>query len=782
MINLSKDELFPGESVALSLKLYAPSAALPVISWSAQAGGIAPTRVANEAVYTAPETAGDYEILVKAVVGDSSYETQSIVRVRKPSPDGKGRNAADYVGQGQIQNRQAALSIMYADSTPLYLSPSEPEALSPVLFKLRLPAGLPGSTRLHIRSAEGETRTVAMAKQKGDSPAFNFYLAEAWPTRYPFEYWFEWSDGSDSIYLSRAGASIDVPKASDLFSVDSGRKIPLWAKGLCLYRIVPDRFYNADFSNDPKGTRTEWNTAIAPGEASKPLGGDIEGITRKLEYLRTLGVDALLIDPLFGGDLKVEGRYSQTDLSDPDQKLADFITRTRARGLKVILDTDIPGLDMKAKEKDFLVFAQGWVNKSMAAGLRPPKMTGKSADAFYPQFRDQLKSANPDTVLLSPFSSKDRGAWDLSDEYDDPNAFSSLISGFLTGRDLGGKKSTAAKGDGLLFLRSIAQAQASMPQSVLSCAVLALDEPGFARLATRLEANEREEKGNTGQENTDSNPDSDLSWLAAYREAVLFQMSLPGAPLILYGGETALEGAAQADSLRGYPWGRENKELIALYRDLNGLRKSYSALRTGSYHSLSANAAGLVSYLRWDIKSKLIIAVNGSKDPQTLEIDAALAGMQNGDRLRAVFSFTENGHSLSGPSYSVKDGKLAISLSSRSGMIILCPSPKEISPSVEKRPQLRRIFPADKAKDLAPDTRIIMEFSEEMEQSSILEAFRILPEVKGSFVWNGYTCTFVPEGQFEPKTDYSVSLDKELRSSSGGFALKEGRNFSFSVK
>jgi hypothetical protein len=338
-INLSKDELFPGESVALSLKLYAPSAALPVISWSAQAGGIAPTLVANEAVYTAPETAGDYEILVKAVVGDSNYETQSIVRVRKPSTDGKGRNAADYVGQGQAQNREAVLALMYSDSTPLYLSPSEPDALSPVLFKLRLPAGLPGSTRLHIRSTEGETRTVAMAKQKVDSPAFNFYLAEAWPTNYPFEYWFEWRDGSDSIYLSRAGTSIEVPQASDLFRVDSGRKIPVWAKGLCLYRIVPDRFYNADYSNDPEGTRTDWNAAIAPGESAKPSGGDIEGMARKLEYLRTLGVDALLIDPLFGADMKVEGRYSQAGLADPDQKLADFISRARARGLKVILDT-----------------------------------------------------------------------------------------------------------------------------------------------------------------------------------------------------------------------------------------------------------------------------------------------------------------------------------------------------------------------------------------------------------------------------------------------------------
>lgn len=764
-IVLPVSDIQPGESVAVSLKLFAPSQALPVISWSAQSGGITPTRVSNVAVYTAPSESGNFEIDAKVVVGDASYGAQSIIQVRRKPSEGEAEQAAGYMGPGRIQNRDAVSALMYADSTPLYLSPSDYDALAPLLFKLRLPSGIPGSAILHLKPSGGDALAIVMAEQQNDA-AFDYYLAEARPALSPFSYWFEWRDGSDSIYLSRAGTSAELPREPDCFRVEAGPGIPSWAKGLSLYCIVPDRFYNADYSNDPESTRKDWYAAFPPGEASKPLGGDIEGMARKLEYLRTLGSDALLVDSVFGKDLKVEGRYGVSG-GDSEQKLADFISRAKARGLKVLLDTAAAGANANAAQE--LELAQAWGKKSLGAGLRPPEKSGKDAQAFYPLLRDRLKSENPDAVLVSPFPAPGGFGWDL---LDDRSAFFVPLSAFLTGAAPDGARLKEAKGDGIRFLAAIAAAQAASVQGGSLGTILAMDEPGYPRLSTRLKAAVEGERSKA----------EDAAWLGSYRIAVSLQMSLPGSPLALYGDETALEGGGAADSLRGYPWGREDKELIALYHDLNALRKNYSALKTGSYRALASSADGLASYLRWDAKSKLIVAVNAGKEAHTLKIDAIPAGMLTGERARVVFASNDEGHGAGGQVYSVREGKLSMSLPPRSCLILLCPVPKEIPPAVDLRPRLKRIFPADKAKDLTPDTRIIMEFSEEMEQSSILEAFRILPAVKGSFVWNGDTCTFVPDGQFESKKDYSVSLGRELRARSGGFALQEGRNFSFSVK
>ncbi|MDA6255015.1 hypothetical protein OSK51_30285, partial [Escherichia coli] len=51
-----------------------------------------------------------------------------------------------------------------------------------------------------------------------------------------------------------------------------------------------------------------------------------------------------------------------------------------------------------------------------------------------------------------------------------------------------------------------------------------------------------------------------------YREAVLVQMTWPGAPTLYYGDETGVCGWTDPDNRRTYPWGREDYELIEFHR------------------------------------------------------------------------------------------------------------------------------------------------------------------------------------------------------------------------
>lgn len=103
---------------------------------------------------------------------------------------------------------------------------------------------------------------------------------------------------------------------------------PTWSKGVVWYQIFPDRFYNGDPSNDPKVTdqdgaypfdstsdfqihpwASDWYE-MQPYEQKngkdifyniqrRRYGGDLQGVIDKLDYLQSLGVNAIYMNPIF---------------------------------------------------------------------------------------------------------------------------------------------------------------------------------------------------------------------------------------------------------------------------------------------------------------------------------------------------------------------------------------------------------------------------------------------------------------------------------------------------
>ena len=66
------------------------------------------------------------------------------------------------------------------------------------------------------------------------------------------------------------------------------------------------------------------------------------------------------------------------------------------------------------------------------------------------------------------------------------------------------------------------------------------------------------------------------------REAVVFQMTWPGAPTIYYGDEAGMCGWTDPDNRRTYPWGYEDKDLILFHRDMIRIHKENEVLKRGS--------------------------------------------------------------------------------------------------------------------------------------------------------------------------------------------------------
>lgn len=121
-----------------------------------------------------------------------------------------------------------------------------------------------------------------------------------------------------------------------------------------IYFLLPDRFANGDLSNDPGGLRGDrLITGYDPTDPGFYHGGDLRGLTGRLDYLQGLGVTALWIAPIFanktvqgpaGQESSAYHGYWITDFTRVDPHFGtndDFralVAAAHARGMKVYLD------------------------------------------------------------------------------------------------------------------------------------------------------------------------------------------------------------------------------------------------------------------------------------------------------------------------------------------------------------------------------------------------------------------------------------------------------------
>jgi glycosidase len=90
--------------------------------------------------------------------------------------------------------------------------------------------------------------------------------------------------------------------------------------------------------------------------------------------------------------------------------------------------------------------------------------------------------------------------------------------------------------------------------------------------------------------------------------AVLF--TLPGSPCVFYGDEAGLEGFEDPFNRRGYPWGKEDKELLRWFTLLGKTRNAHESLQSGDINYLSAEG-GFLAYERSAAGSrKVLVCVN----------------------------------------------------------------------------------------------------------------------------------------------------------------------------
>ncbi len=306
--------------------------------------------------------------------------------------------------------------------------------------------------------------------------------------------------------------------------------------------------------------------------------------------------------------------------------------------------------------------ADGW-RLDVAADL------GHSADfnhSFWRDFRDVVKEANPEAIILAEHYG-DPESWLRGDQWDtvmNYDAFMEPLTWFLTGVE---KHSDEFRGDLLgnadSFVGAMKHHMSRFHQQSLDVAMNELSNHDHSRFLTRT--NRRVGRTHTlGAQAANENINKGV-----FREAVVFQMTWPGAPTIYYGDEAGLCGWTDPDNRRTYPWGNEDMELIEFHKDMIKIHKSYEALMRGSVQFVYGQHK-VIAYGRFTDTEKFIVILNNNYEEVNLQLRVSNIGIPDGTMLTQLMLTTEEGYFLEPKKYEVFNNTLNINVSKISATVL----------------------------------------------------------------------------------------------------------------
>ena len=197
-------------------------------------------------------------------------------------------------------NRQA----LFTDETENFKTPYEPMTGDRVRLIFR--TFINDVLKVYV-IINGRVRVMKRLPQRSET--FDYYELYFTCGKAPVSYFFKIVDNDDEVYYNRLGAA-NNNQAEYNFSFTPNSKVPDWAKGRVFYQIFCDRFFNGNAQNDVQNNEyyytgghsrkiDDWYKIPETTDVNCFYGGDLQGVEKKLDYLKELGVEAVYFNPLF---------------------------------------------------------------------------------------------------------------------------------------------------------------------------------------------------------------------------------------------------------------------------------------------------------------------------------------------------------------------------------------------------------------------------------------------------------------------------------------------------
>ena len=306
--------------------------------------------------------------------------------------------------------------------------------------------------------------------------------------------------------------------------------------------------------------------------------------------------------------------------------------------------------------------------------------TAEYNHTFWQMFRKAVKEVNPEVLILAEHYG-DPASWLQGDQWDsimNYDAFMEPVTWFLTGMEKHSDGyNDALYGDGEAFFGAMNYHMSRMQTNTIFTAMNQLSNHDHSRFLTRT--NQIVGRlGNMGPERASEHVKKPV-----LREAVVIQMTWPGAPTLYYGDEAGVCGWTDPDSRRTYPWGKEDLELIEFHRYMTGIHKRIPALRKGALKPLFAGRHQ-IAYGRMSGDHQTITVISNRPEPAVMEIPVWQLGITDDMILgRPILTF-EDGYNAGIVFYRVENGMLKVIMPPYGGAVFVS-RPEAFYPVIESR-------------------------------------------------------------------------------------------------
>ena len=285
---------------------------------------------------------------------------------------------------------------------------------------------------------------------------------------------------------------------------------------------------------------------------------------------------------------------------------------------------------------------------------------------FWKEFYKTVKQANPNAVVLAEHYGNPREwlngkEWDSIMNYD---AFMEPVTWFLTGMQ---KHSDDFREDMLgnadSFWDSMHYNGANMAMPSLYMAMNELSNHDHSRFLTRT--NHFVGRTNShGPEAANNNVNK-----AVLREAVVIQMTWPGAPTVYYGDEAGVTGFTDPDNRRTYPWGREDKELIRFHKDMIAIHKKNREFLAGSLKYMEGEH-NVIGYGRFNKEEQSAILINNNDYEITKELSVWYLGTPKTGTMKRLILTTWEGYTTEEAEYPIVSGRVKVTMPPTSAIVL----------------------------------------------------------------------------------------------------------------
>ena len=285
---------------------------------------------------------------------------------------------------------------------------------------------------------------------------------------------------------------------------------------------------------------------------------------------------------------------------------------------------------------------------------------------FWQEFRRHVKEANPEAMILAEHYG-DPSSWLAGDQWDtvmNYDAFMEPLTWFLTGMEKHSDEYNGALyGDGVSFFRSMYYHMSRMQTQSVLVAMNQLSNHDHSRFLTRT--NQIVGRiGTAGAKMAEFGVNYGI-----FREAIMVQMTWPGAPTLYYGDEAGVCGWTDPDNRRTYPWGFEDFELIEYHRYLIDLHKKLPALRRGSLKQLLADRQ-LIVYGRMSGENKCAVIINNRGESRSVRVPVWELGITDEDAITRMMLSDEKGYNAGRIDYRADHGWLTLDVPAHSGVLL----------------------------------------------------------------------------------------------------------------